>query len=131
MNGLEFEVEFDKIERFLKPECIFYFFTNDKRFTLKKEIREAICKDLVDDNINYRIISGTNIHDPQFLKNTIKENGDTEYIFIFIDRTDNTYMILSDNIRDAIIDYIYEDKKETLDIVIPKIINTKIDNANV
>lgn len=130
MNGLKFEVKIDNIERLFKLECIFYFFTNDKRFTLKKEMREAICKSIVDDNINYRIISGTNIHDPQFLKNTIKENGDIEYKFIFIDRTDNTFMILSDDIRDGIIDYIYEDKKESLDIVIPKIINTKIDSGD-
>ena len=59
MNGLEFEVKIDNIENFLKPECVFYFFTSDKNFIIKKEMRELICNSLVDlDDINIEIYYG-------------------------------------------------------------------------
>ena len=131
MDGFELEVKMSEIEKLLKPECSFYFFTNDKKFTLKKKIRELICKKFIGDcDINYRIISGTNIHDPQFLKKTLKENEDVVYKFIFIDKTDSTYMILSDDIKDEILRYVYNDGKESLDIVITKIVNSKISNED-
>ena len=131
MNELEFEIEMSNIEKFLKRECIFYFFTNDKKFTLKKEIAEFICNDIIDNDINCRIIRGANIHDPQFLKKTLEENNDIPYKFIFIDKNDSTYMILSDGIRDEIIDYVYKEGKESLDIVLPRIINSKINEVSI
>lgn len=106
----------------------FYFFTNDKRFTVKEEIRKLICKKFIGDlNINYKIISGTNIHDPQILKKTLEENDCIISKFIFIDKTDCTYMILSDDIKDEILNYVYKDGKESLDTVIPQIIKSKIE----